>query len=211
MNIIDKLIYFYSTDKIQEFNQTLNKENNKEIIIQLIKQFINDKNSSTARERTILYECNYQPLLSKLGYDGQNEEGFCEVKLSNCDTSKQKPEKLNGSGSYSDYTWDRYHKHLKENPTLLIGGFIDGKLIYIFKIKYDSPKLKTHFYNKLYNYFGDSHLLRKPNHYLRSLQFNYKSYIDDAELIYIASKTKLEYYKSYIVKDLYERLLSECK
>lgn len=37
MNIIDKLIYFYSTDKIQEFNQTLNKENNKEIIIQLIK------------------------------------------------------------------------------------------------------------------------------------------------------------------------------
>lgn len=43
MNIIDKLIYFYSTDKIQEFNQTLNKENNKEIIIQLIKQFINDK------------------------------------------------------------------------------------------------------------------------------------------------------------------------
>lgn len=193
-------------------NENIDYKNLDENIIKtLLSNIMNDKNSSMARESAILTCAGYIPLEGKLNYDGVKDEEFAEVKLRNYDTSRVSQSKLNGEGSYSDYTWTRYKKHLNDNPTLLIGGFIDGILIYVFKVKYNSKGLQARLKNKLTSFFGDIDSERKPNHYLRSLGFNYNHYADDAELIYIAPNNVLCNNKQYIGTALFKRLIDESK
>lgn len=201
---LEELYHKYTTNQYIDFTSL-----EPELIKLIVQSIVNDKNSSTARELSILHEAKYTPLEGKLNYDGINGEDYAEVKLRNLDTSRINQSKLNGEGSYSDYTWDRYKKHLSDNPTLLIGGFIDGILVYIFKVKYNSEKLQNRFINKLTLYFGDINSKRKPNSYLRSLSFNYNHYDENAKLIYIAPKEFICNNKSYISKKLYERLINE--
>lgn len=180
------------------------------VIKKLLDNIMNDKNSSMARESAIVSYAGYKPLEGKLNYDAIDGNKFVEVKSKNYDTSK-KLSRLNGEGSYSDYTWERYKKHLDDNPTILVGGFVNGVLIYIFKMKYNSKGLQHKIKEKLTSFFGDSDSERKPNHYLRSLGFNYKDYSEDAELIYIAPKDILCNNEKYINKKLYKRLINDCK
>ena len=175
------------------------------IIKQLVDTIMNDKNSSTARELAILQESKYNHLEGKLNYDGYKDNEFVEVKLRNLDTNNVRS-RLNGEGNYTDYTWERFKHHLNDNPTLLVGGFIDGRLIYIFKFKYSSEGFINRITERLTSYFGNIDNERIPNHYLRSLSFNYSHYKDDAELIYVAPKDVLEANKQYINKELYGEL-----
>lgn len=203
---IDDLYFKYALNEAIDY-----KNLDEDIIKTLLNNIMNDKNSSMARESAILSCAKYIPLKSKLNYDGIKDNDFAEVKLRNYDTSRNLQSKLNGEGSYSDYTWDRYKKHLNDNPTLLIGGFINGILIYIFKVKYNSEGLQNRFKEKLTLFFGDINSKRKPNTYLRSLGFNYNHYANDAELIYIAPIDILCNNEKYISQKLYQRLINESK
>lgn len=203
---IEELFHQYALGKNINY-----KSLDENIIKQLVTTIMNDKNSSMARESAILTESLYNHLEGKLNYDGYKDNEYAEVKLRNYDTSNEKSSKLNGEGSYSDYTWERYEHHSLDNPTLLVGGFIDGRLIYIFKFKYKSNNFHNRIVEKLTNFFGDKSLPRKPNTYLRSLGFNYSHYKDDAELIYIAPKEILCYNEKYINKNLFKRLIDESK
>ena len=203
---VDDLFYMYAMGKDIDY-----KSLEPNVIKELLDKIMNDKNSSMARESVILKVAGYNHLEGKLNYDGFKDDEFVEVKLKNLDTSNLKSSKLNGEGSYSDYTWERYDHHLQDNPTILIGGFVDGKLIYIFKTKYSSKGIQNRIIERLTNFFGDKSLPRKPNTFLRSLGFNYSHYKDDCELIYIASKEDLCYNKKYINKELFKRIINESK
>lgn len=187
------------------------KSLDEKVIKELLEQIINDKNSSMARETAILKEAGVEPLEGKLNYDGIKNGKFIEVKLRNLDTNRENQSKLNGEGSYSDYTWERYKKHSHDNPDLLVGGFIDGKLVYIFKFGYNDNSFQNRIKDRLTSFFGDINSERRPNHYLRSLSFTYNHYSSDAELIYIAPKDFLCNNKQYINKELFKRLMNESK
>ena len=203
---VDDLFYMYAIGKDIDY-----KSLEPSIIKELLDKIMNDKNSSMARESVILKVAGYNHLEGKLNYDGFKDNEFVEVKLKNLDTYNLKSSKLNGEGSYSDYTWERYDHHLQDNPTILVGGFVDGKLIYIFKTKYSSKGIQNRIIERLTNFFGDKSLPRKPNTFLRSLGFNYSHYKDDCELIYIASKEDLCYNEKYINKELFKRIINESK
>ncbi|MDR0723598.1 MAG: hypothetical protein LBF23_00210 [Endomicrobium sp.] len=78
---------------------------------------------------------------------------------------------LNAGGNFSDYTWDRFDKNFKDNPNLLISGFVDGRLAYIlefpFKTKSFVAKLRVQLEKKFPN------RIRKEGDYLRSAQFSF--------------------------------------
>ena len=64
---------------------------------------------------------------------------WCEVKPQNTNSTKKK---LNGSGSFNDYTRERFEKDLKQDPTILTSGFVEGKIIFIFEFKFDCIRKK---------------------------------------------------------------------
>lgn len=203
---INELFHQYSLGKEIDY-----KSIDEETIKKLIDTIMNDKNSSTAREIVILEETGYKQIESKLDYDGIKDNDLAEVKLRNLDIRRLKNPKLNGEGSYSDYTWDRYKKHYQDNPTMLVGGFIDGKLMYIFKYKYQSMSFIDRIREKLTNYFGLENSERKPNTFLRSLSFNYTHYKDYADLVFVAPLDVLKNNENYFNKKLYKRLTEKYK
>ena len=85
----------------------------------------------------------YEHSERKIGFNGfrQTSMGktlFCEAKPKNFDgrigknkkgERKNSPAKLNGYGNFSDYTHKRLERDKEENPSMLISGFVDGKLM----------------------------------------------------------------------------------
>ena len=76
--------------------------------IELLTRYANDVNSSTLRELITTLKAGYEPQPSrrKLGYNGVTSQGNpCEVKPVNI--SGESGNKLNGGGSFSDFTYER--------------------------------------------------------------------------------------------------------
>ena len=59
------------------------------------------------------------------------------------DSTAKNPTKLNGSGNFTDYTWTRFQEHQEENINMLVAGFVDGLLIYIFKFCFNEPSFTS--------------------------------------------------------------------
>jgi len=201
----------YDCTKMNEFEfiQKYSKENKLgKILYDLADIICNDKNSSMAREYSTLKECNYSQNESKMDYDGYDlDNNPVEAKPQNyyTNTSSKNPRKLNGSGSFNDYTWERYDKTKEDNPTVLFSGFIDGKLLYILSVKYnDIDNIKTSLEKEFPN------RVRKKGHYLRCIKISYNNYKNASsfEIKYI-DKEKLKEYNRYISNDLYQRLINE--
>lgn len=82
---------------------------------------------------------------SKFGYKqttlcALEDMQFCEVKPKNISSfeiekykhgKREKSALLNAGGNFTDYTCDRFDKNFKDNPNLLVSGFVDGRLVYI--------------------------------------------------------------------------------
>ena len=145
-----QLIKDYTTKEPAEINNNLHgksKHNLIAMLLDLLTIYYNDVNSSTMRELVVAVLAGYQPILEKLGYNGfrQNAQTgkveHCEIKPPNVrsDSTAKKQNKLNGGGNFSDYTWARFGKDEKENPNMLVAGFVDGYLIYIFEFSFNEP------------------------------------------------------------------------
>lgn len=154
-----QVITYYSTRKHSELVELLigkSKDNLISVLMDLITTYINDKNSSTLREFITVTIAGYQHSEGKIGYNGYKQNSIikgkailCEAKPKNYDTEelekfksklrKTAPSKLNGGGNFTDYTFSRFEKDKKENPYMLISGFIDGKLIYILEFPFNCP------------------------------------------------------------------------
>ncbi len=99
------------------------------------------------------------------------ETVYCEVKPQNTDNIKKK---LNGGGSFNDYTPERFEEDIKKNPKVLTCGFVHGKLLYIFEFDFKclEDRLKILIEGRL------PEGMRRQGEYLRSAGFSIKHYKD---------------------------------
>jgi len=128
-----QVIKAYSTLSHKELNVLLidkSKDNIIAILIDLLTQYFNDKNSSTLRQFLIVTMSGYEMNPEKIGYNGYRQSGigqpkeYCEAKPKNVNTSDKKLKRLNGDGNFTDYTWARFKKDKKTNPQMIVGGFL---------------------------------------------------------------------------------------
>ena len=213
-----QLVKDYATSEHSEISASLvnkSKDNLVGMLLDLMTLYYNDPNSSTLREMVVALLSGFTPSTKKLGYNGFRQEAltgateYCEIKPKNVRTAssaKNKP-KLDGGGNFTDYSWRKFERHKRENPTMLVAGFIDGQLVYIFQFNFNSPQLTSKIHAQLQQKFpqGD-----QSGVYLRSASFTFNHFKDMPKLQTkcFVSKDKLGemFSQKHISKSVYEHL-----
>lgn len=211
-----QLIEDYTTKEHTEISANLigkSKDSLVAMLLELLTTYYNDLNSSTMRELVVALQAGYEPNLEKLGYNGfrhntlTGEVEHCEIKPRNIrsDSTAKTPGKLDGGGNFTDYTWARFEKHQEENPNMLVAGFVDGHLIYIFEFSFNEPNFTARLQERLEHQLseGDS-----TGSYGRSVDFTFKHYKDAESLktIYIVSRQELIKAQPHIRKGMFKDL-----
>ncbi|GBC88149.1 hypothetical protein HRbin13_00267 [bacterium HR13] len=198
---LKRVIVAYATEKDDTFHRFLDSLSSKELrdaFLDLLNLYSNDKNSSKIRELVTLWISGFEPSPAKLGYNGfRIGRGVvkCEVKPKNTESTKKK---LRGEGSFNDYTYERLEKDIKENPTVLVSGFVLGKLLYIMSFEFRC--LESHLKSLLDKRFRGKP--RQAGEYLRSAQFSFKDYVNCQSLRIVYLRDNWQAFKEYISKDL---------
>lgn len=176
----------------------------KEVFLELLQKYINDKNSSTLREEIMCRIANLTPNGDKLGFDSLDTND--EMKPKNYDTNNPRAKKLSGSGNFSDMTLARHQRFMGLNPTIHIGGFVDGKIIFQIKVPYNG--LASHFQKQLDKHFptGD-----RPNNYLRSMNYSLPSLKECSEVQVEFLSSEIDQYRTFMTNPLYIYLKSLTK
>jgi hypothetical protein len=211
-----QLIKDYTTKEHTKISVNLlgkSKDNLVSMLLDLLTTYYNDVNSSTMRELVVAVLAGYEPSSEKLGYNGFRHNTLtgaiehCEIKPKNyrTDSTAKNPGKLNGGGNFSDYTWERFRKHQEEKPNMLVAGFVDGRLIYVFEFSFDEQSFTSLLRVKLERDLPDGD---KPRRYVRSAEFSLKHYKDAESLktIYTAPKNVLIKSRAYLTKPVFEHL-----
>ena len=211
-----QLIRDYTTKEHTEININLlgkSKDNLVSMLLDLLTTYYNDLNSSTMRELVVALLAGYKPSLEKLGYNGFRQNTLtgkvehCEIKPPNVrsDSTAKTLRKLNGGGSFSDYTWEKFERVQRENPNMLVAGFVDGRLIYIFEFSFNEQSFISLLKKGLDKRFPNGDIIGQ---YLRGLKFSFKHYEDAESLktIYIASKQELTKAQPYITGPVFKYL-----
>jgi len=214
---LEEAIKIYSIKSHRDFSNFLiaqSKDSLAALFSDLMTLYINDKNSSTIREFLTTILAGYQHSSKKIGFNGYKQEVadkpiYCEAKPKNVlsedfndyrtGARKTNPQKLNGGGNFTDYTWARFSKDKKTRLNMLISGFIDGKLIYILEFPFSCKSFLQNIEKQLKSKFpkGD-----ETGYYLRSASFNYKNYIHtkNCRIVYIINKDEMDKYSAFIDK-----------
>ena len=211
-----RLIKDYAMGRHLEIHNYLlskSKDNLIAMLVDLLTTYFNDVNSSAMREMAVALLAGYQPQPEKLGYNGFRHDAltgsteYCEIKPANIrtDSSAKTKRKLNGSGNFTDYTWARLEEHQSDNPTLLVAGFVDARLVYIFKFEFDEPQFVEHLNRQIARKFPDGDV---SGIFLRSASFSFRNFKDCASLetTCFVSRSELDNLRGYIVRDVYNHL-----
>lgn len=227
---LSEFAMLYSTGTEREINSYLagkSRDTLIEMLLDLLRMYMTDKNSSTLREFITVAFAGFQHKDNKVGYNGFIEDGHslggtikCEAKTRNIDTEefekyrrhqrKTRPAKLNGGGNFTDYSPARFQRDKKEKDlNILVSGFIDGKLIYIIRFPFNSPDFLEKLERKIQRWqakLKGSESVK--GQFLRSADFDYKDYIKSQGLrvVYLLNKVELAKYKQYISKGFYQFL-----
>ena len=176
------LIESYALRKHSEVSDELLDQSKSDLVamlLDLLTAYYNDLNSSTLRETVVVRLAGYIPQPEKLGYNGYfhdavtSQKTFCEVKPKNIRSNSAKDKKLNGGGSFNDYTWDKFERHQKENPKMLVAGFIDARLIYIFKFDFNEEEFVERLREQLIRRLPDGDV---TGSWLRSAGFSFRNF-----------------------------------
>ncbi len=195
-----------------EFESALRGLTNDEVkrtLQDILTIYFNDTNSSTLREWITLILSGYEPTWKKLGYNGFRitESGareHCEVKPVNvvrAPDGKVGKRKLDGRGNFTDFTWARLKEHKKENPMMLVSGFVDGKIIYILRFPFNTKPFLARLEEQLTRMFPKGDV---SGSYLRSASFSSSHFINDAECIYLTDD--IDSHEDIITKNLLSKL-----
>ena len=226
---LQEAIKIYSIGSHKELNAFLldkSKDNLIAIFNDLLTTYINDKNSSTIREFITTIISGYTHHETKIGYNGYRQKTisgineYCEVKPKNVDRldlekykngEKKSIQKLNAGGNFTDYTWERFDKDLKSNLNMLVSGFVDGKLIYVFEFPFKNKDFTYNLKRQLEKAFPNRQ--RKIGTFLRSASFDFKSFIfsNDFKINFLLSKNELEIYKEFFNRNFYLELIRYAK
>lgn len=210
---LQELIKIYSLNSHIDFSTHLlgqSKDTLIALLSELLTTYINDKNSSTIREALSVTLAGYTHNPEKLGFNGFRQNSFgkpinCEAKPKNIRSNENK--KLNGGGNFTDYTWARFHKDKQENLNLLISGFLDGKLLYLFEFPFNDIYFLKHLESQLNKKFPNGDI---KGLYLRSASFSFTHY-KNAEIHIIYVCPQLERYEKFLEKNLFAFLKANQK
>jgi hypothetical protein len=194
-NTLEDIIVKYSHNDAEFSSLNIDKGH----FIELLKKYLNDKNSSTLRQDIMCEVAGLTPNTKKLGYDGENSVD--EMKPKNIDTNNPKAKKLDGLGNYSDMTFKRHNGFCDQNAQIHVGGFIDGK--HIFQIKVPYIEMRVHFENQLKKRLPNGD---QPTQYLRSMNFSLTQIKNCSDVVLTYLVKDLVNYRGYMTKTLYTYL-----
>ncbi len=227
---LQEAIKIYSIGSHKELNGFLldkSKDNLISMFNDLLTTYINDKNSSTIREFITTTISGYTHHETKIGYNGYRQTSisteiceYCEVKPKNIDRldlekykkgERKSIQKLNAGGNFTDYTWERFDKDLQSNLNMLISGFIDGKLIYIFEFLLKNEDFTNKLKLQLEKAFPNRE--RKSGTFLRTASFDFKDFIfsNNFKINFILSRKELEEYIEFFNGNFYRELIKYAK
>ena len=97
---------------------------------------------------------------------------------------------------------DRKEKDLN----LLVSGFVDGRLIYLFEFPFQTNSLLQHLRKQLKKRFNG--VKDKKNQYLRSANFDFRHYSNSSNLkiIFKLNNSEIKNYEKYINKKMFKFL-----
>lgn len=209
-NALRDFVLRYATEPKREVNaylKSLSISELSDLLGAFATHYFNDKNSSAMREMATVWLAGYEYNYEKLGYNGyrqdvRGETIKCEVKPQNSINTKRK---LNGGGSFNDYTPKRFEKDNSENPDMLFSGFVQGRLMFILRTQFRhiAPQLKA----QLDKRFGDSTEVETGN-YLRSATVSFSHYADTNPKIIYTAGSELEKNRDNFQRKLYDFLVS---
>lgn len=209
-----EVITAYATSTHDKLNALLlrkSKQNLMAVLVDLLTTYYNDKNSSKLREFVVVSLSGFKANPDKIGYNGYKHDGvgvpvqYCEAKPKNINTNNNAGRKLNGDGNFTDYTWARLKRDKKANPMMLVAGFLDGRLIYIFKFPFKSKAFVTRLEEQLRRRLPDGD---KKGHFLRSASFSFKHYktMRSLQLNIFVDQKQLAKCRDHISAELYQHL-----
>lgn len=194
--LLETIVIFATKPKneAQNFLMSKTEEEIIKLFTDLLDTYMNDKNSSTLREKITLTIAGYESTGRKIGYNGfkqaDDKRIVCEVKPKNIDTENNKiirtPRKHDGGGNFTDYTFARFDKDKRENPNILISGFVDGTLIFVIEFPFNFHDFTSQLERSLKKRFPEGDI---STQYLRSARFTFIHYKDceDLKLVYLNS------------------------
>lgn len=218
-----QLIRNYAVMTESEISATLvnkSKYNLVAMLLDLVALYYNDLNATTLRQMVVAMLAGFTPAAEKFGYNGFSQDApsgaaeYCEIKSKNVRTAsiaKNKP-KLDGGGNFTDYTWKKFNRHMSENPVMLISGFVDGQLIYIFQFNFNEPQFTSRLRQQLQRKFPNGDV---SGIYLRGAEFTYRHFKDAPKLktMRFVSDDRLYdlYEEKHITAPVYEHLRSSAE
>ena len=181
----------------------------KEVLIDcftdILTRYANDVNSSTLRELITMMKAGYKSKVSgtKLGYNGTTSHGSpCEVKPANIRSYSNK--RLNGGGSFNDFTYERLDKYQQDKVMMVVSGFVDARLIYILEFPFSYPEFVQRIQEQLERHFARGK--RAPGQFLRGAQFSFKNYKDYPQLKIIYKEPHISDFEQYLTGELFNFL-----
>ena len=211
-----QLIKDYATGAHGQIHANLlakSKDNLISILIDLLTIYYNDVNSSAMREMAVALLAGYQPNREKLGYNGfrhdalTGETEYCEIKPTNIrtDSTRRTARKLNGGGNFTDYTWGRLAANTQNNPAMLVAGFVDARLVYIFHFNFNEAGFVARLTEQVARRLPDGDA---SGQYLRSASFTFQHYknADSLETFCFVSRNELQALRQHITGEVYNHL-----
>jgi len=169
--------FFLQREKFEQMVASMHPQDLAKALSEVLWLYANDKNSSTLREWVVLQVAGCQPEPGKIGYNGYRGNTPYEVKPRNVRSDEEKRKRLNGDGNFTDFTYERLEKYLRDGARVLIAGFVDGNLIYVLEVPFES--LYDALKRQLDRHFGGE---RPPGRYLRSANFSFRDYANDTKV-----------------------------
>lgn len=221
---LSEILRIYSTDTHERFSQRLinsSKETLIALLTDLLTMYLNDRNSSTLREYLTVTIAGYEHSEKKIGFNGFKQNSIvggkplaCEAKPKNFNTEdlllyqqgkRRKPALLNGNGNFTDYTYNRFAKDYKENPHILVSGFVDGKLLYVLEFPFRSKAFVKRLRVQLKKRFP--YKKRGAGAFLRSATFTYHDFISpDVRIVFLRSTAELDTHRTHVNKSFFQYL-----
>ena len=211
-----QLMNDYTTTDHHQVHQNLlgkSKDNLIAMLTDLLTTYFNDRNSSTPREIVVALLSGYTPNTEKLGYNGYRQNTLtgrtehCEIKPKNIrtDSIAKNPPKLNGGGNFTDYTWKRLEEDKSENPTMLVAGFVDGRLVHIFEFKFNEPGFTGELARQLKRQFPQGDV---SGRFLRSASFTFRHFkeVKSLKVNFVTSRSELNKVKPHISREVFKYL-----
>lgn len=208
-----KLAKAYCTNKSELDNLMVDSNGNpytkesKSDILSLLEMNLNDPNFSSLAETVPLEICGYNIHSNKHGYDGFLGESYDLAYQ----YAEQKPKKslnddgiiknkLNGGGGFADYTLDRLYrdKSLGNKLVLIISGFANGDLLYVYKVPHNYEKLMNRIEERTIKLINDGKRVLPD--------FSYMHYKDCKEIDIVFLRKDIDNYQKYMSTPFYNWL-----